>query len=320
MRVIIIGAAGFVGQKLAKALAESGRIDGRTIDRLTLFDVVQPIAPQADFMVDALAGDISDSDQVTALLAGDADLIFDLAAIVSAQAEEDFDLGMRVNLQGTMTLLEACRRLPQPAKLVFTSSVAAYGGEVPPVIRDDTHLNPQTSYGTQKAVGELLVNDYSRKGFVDGRALRLPTVVVRPGKPNRAASTFASSIIREPLQGQAAVCPVSPEVRMWLASPRTIVASLIHAAELPGEALGANRSVLLPGIIVSVGEMVESLRRVGGEAAAARVTWQEDPVIADIVSRWVADLAPEKSLRLGFPQDESMDQIVRNFIEDDLPG
>jgi len=317
MRVVILGAGGFLGQKLAAALARDGKVAGEEITALALFDRAAPAKPDAPFPIAAIAGDIGKAKDVAQLIAPGTDLVFHLAAVVSAEAEEDFDLGMRVNLDGTRHVLEACRALPRPPRLVFTSSVAVHGGEVSLPVGDETILNPQTSYGTQKAAGELLVNDYSRKGFVAGVSLRLPTVVVRPGRPNRAASTFASSIIREPLQGQAAVCPVAPETRMWIASPRIIVRSLLHAAALEQRALGQNRSLLLPGLVVSVAEMVESLRRVGGPKVASRIAWQRDERIAAIVDGWIADFSPGKALRLGFPQDRAIDDILRAFVEDD---
>jgi nucleoside-diphosphate-sugar epimerase len=316
MRIVILGAGGFLGQKLAAALARDGKVAGQSVSALALFDRKAPPKPEAPFPVASLAGDIGRAKDVAAALAG-AELVFHLAAVVSGEAEEDFDLGLRVNLDGTRHALEACRSLPRPPRFVFTSSVAVYGGEVARPVGDETILNPQTSYGTQKAAGELLVNDYSRKGFVAGVSLRLPTVVVRPGKPNRAASTFASSIIREPLQGQKAVCPVDPATRMWIASPRVIVRSLLHAAGLEQSALGQNRSLLLPGLVVSVAEMVESLGRVGGPQAVGRIAWQKDARIAAIVDGWIADYAPRKAPRLGFPQDRAMDEIVRAFVEED---
>lgn len=318
MRVVITGGAGFIGRKLAERLACEGSLDGAGIDELVLFDVVAPPAPQADFKVETVTGDIADAGQLQALLSAPTEAVFHLAAIVSGQAEAEFDTGMHINLDGTRHLLEACRHQPAPPRLVFSSSVAVFGGDVPATIQDTTAPTPQTSYGGQKAIGELLVNDYSRKGFVDGRSLRLPTVVVRPGKPNRAASTFASSIIREPLQGEPAVCPVDPDAEMWIASPRSIVASLLHAYRLPAEALGASRIVTLPGLTVSIGEMVEALRRVAGPEVAGRIAWEKDEQIAAIVAGWSAHFAPERALALGFPQDSSMDDIIRAFIEDDL--
>jgi len=321
MRVVITGAAGFVGRKLASALAKAGRLDGAKITELALFDVVEPPKPEGAVRITTQVGNIAARPDVDALIGSGTGAVFHLAAIVSGQAEAEFDTGMAINLDGTRWVLEACRKLPKPIKVVFTSSVAVYGGDIPTPIKDDINLLPQTSYGTygtQKAIGELLVNDFSRKGFLDGRSLRLPTVVVRAGKPNRAASTWASSIIREPLQQAETVCPVSKSVRMWCASPRTVVQSLIHAYELPAKSYGDNRGLMLPGFVVSVAEMMESLKRVAGPKVAARVKFKKDPVIAAIVDRWHADFAPKRALKMGFKQDKSMDDIVRWFIEDDL--
>ena len=244
--------------------------------------------------------------------------MFHLAAVVSGQAEADTDLGYRVNLDGTRAVLDACRLLGTCPRVVFASSLAVYGGALPPAVGDDTPLTPQTSYGTQKAIGELLVNDYSRKGFVDGRAVRLPTVVVRPGRPNRAASTFASSMIREPLAGREAVCPVSPDTVMALASPRRIVAGLLHAHDLPADAFGTSRSLQLPGFSVAVGEMAAAVRRAGGEAAYARIRWEPDPQIQQIISGWPQALRAPRAEALGFAADAGIDEAVQAFIEDDL--
>ncbi|MGH7004777.1 MAG: D-erythronate dehydrogenase [Alphaproteobacteria bacterium] len=318
MRVVITGGAGFVGQKLAQALAKAAALDGAKVTELVLFDVVEPRKPDGPVKVTTKVGDIADRATVEALIGRDTGAVFHLAAVVSGQAEAEFDTGMAINFDGTRWVLDACRKLPKPIKLVFTSSVAAYGGDIPTPVQDDINLLPQTSYGTQKVVGELLVNDYSRKGFIDGRSLRLPTVVVRPGRPNRAASTWVSSIIREPLQGEQAICPVDETIRMWCASPRTVVKSILHAFALPASAYGVNRAVMLPGFVVSVREMVDSLKRVAGETVAARIKFQKDPVIAAIVDRWHADFAPKRALAMGFPADTAMDDLVRGFIEDDL--
>src|SRR5438874_3916224 len=278
MRIVITGGCGFLGRRVAFRLLEPGSILG-SVDELLLFDNAAPALPlPEDPRLRLVTGDIADRDTVAQLIAPSTDAVFHLAAIVSGQAEADTDLGYRVNLDGTRAVLDACRALGTCPRVLFASSLAVYGGALPPAVGDDTALTPQSSYGTQKAIGELLVNDYSRKGFVDGRALRLPTVVVRPGRPNRAASTFASSIIREPLSGQDAVCPVAPDTVMALASPRRIVAGLVHALDLPGTACGASRSLQLPGFSVSVGEMTAALRRAGGDSAHARSRWELDPV------------------------------------------
>jgi len=318
MRIVITGGCGFLGRRLALLLLEKGSALG-AIDELVLFDNAPSALPLPDDKrVRLVTGDIADRDTVRALIAPGTDAVFHLAAIVSGQAEADTDLGYRVNLDGTRAVLDACRALGSARRLVFASSLAVYGGELPPAVGDDTALHPQTSYGAQKAVGELLVNDYSRKGFIDGRALRLPTVVVRPGLPNRAASTFASSIIREPLAGKDAVCPVAPDTVMALASPRRVVAALAHALDIPGEALGTNRTLQVPGFSVSVGEMAAALRRAGGESAYKRIAWQPDATIQKIISGWPLALATPRADSLGFERDSGIDEAVQFFIEDDL--
>jgi D-erythronate 2-dehydrogenase len=323
MRIVITGGCGFLGRRLALLLLDrdstrEGSALG-AIDEVVLFDNAPSALPLPDDRrVSVVTGDIADRATVAKLIAPGTDAVFHLAAVVSGQAEADTELGYRVNLDGTRAVLDACRALGSAPRLVFASSLAVYGGALPPEVGDDTPLTPQSSYGAQKAIGELLVNDYSRKGFIDGRALRLPTVVVRPGLPNRAASTFASSIIREPLCGKDAVCPVAPETVMALASPRRVVAALAHALDLPGEALGQNRSLQVPGFSVSVGEMAAALRRAGGEDAYKRIAWQPDPGVQRIISSWPMALATPRADRLGFERDSGIDEAVRFFIEDDL--
>jgi len=318
MRIVITGGCGFLGRRVAMRLLEQGSALGQ-VDELVLFDNAAPALPlPEDGRLKLVTGDIADRETVRALIAPGTEAVFHLAAIVSGQAEADTDLGYRVNLEGTRAVLDACRALATAPRLVVASSLAVYGGALPPAVGDDTALNPQSSYGTQKAIGELLVKDYSRKGFVDGRAVRLPTVVVRPGLPNRAASTFASSMIREPLTGKDAVCPVSPDTVMALASPRRIVEGLVHALGLPGEALGGNRSLQLPGFSVSVREMAEALGRAAGEAAYARIDWRPDPVIQAIVGSWPQALSSPRAEALGFGRDKDIDEVVQFFIEDDL--
>ena len=319
MRIVITGGCGFLGRRVAMRLLESGSVLG-PVDELVLFDNAPPALPlPEDPRLRLVTGDIADRETVRALIAPGTDAVYHLAAIVSGQAEADTDLGYRVNLDGTRAVLDACRALGTVPKLIFASSLAVYGGALPPEVGDDTALTPQSSYGAQKAIGELLVNDYSRKGFVDGRALRLPTVVVRPGRPNRAASTFASSIIREPLSGQDAVCPVSPDTVMALASPRRIVDGLVHALGIPAERFGATRSLQLPGFSVSVGKMADAVRRTAGADAYARIKWQPDPLVQAIVSSWPPALAAPRAEALGFRRDRDIDEVVRAFIEDDLP-
>src|SRR4051794_28178238 len=322
MRIVITGGCGFLGRRVAMRLLEQGSALGQ-VDELVLFDNAAPALPlPEDGRLKLVTGDIADRETVARLIAPGTAAVFHLAAIVSGQAEADTDLGYRVNLDGTRALLDACRALGPTEnglpKLIFASSLAVYGGALPPEVGEATALTPQSSYGAQKAIGELLVNDYSRKGFIDGLALRLPTVVVRPGLPNRAASTFASSIIREPLSGREAVCPVSPDTVMALASPRRIVAGLVHALDLPGGALGANRSLQLPGFSVSVGEMAEALRRIGGNEACRRIRWQPDPQIQAIISSWPQALSASRAEALGFGRDSGIDEVIEAFIEDDL--
>ena len=326
MKVIVTGGAGFIGRRLAKALLDRETLIGgddqpARIDRLVVADVIAPDPGiSEDPRLEVRVGDIGEPDFVRGLVDDDTGLVFHLAAVVSGGAEADFDLGMRVNLESSRHLLEAVRHLAQPARLVFASSVAVYGGDMPDVIEDSTALTPQTSYGIQKAVTELLINDYSRKGFLDGRSLRLPTIVVRPGKPNKAASSFASNILREPLEGRETNCPVGRETGVWVLSPRRVVENFIHAAELPAETWGSNRGVALPGMTVSVAEMVDALGRIGGEGVASRINWQPDPYIEKIVYGWATRFAPRRAEAMGFSADASIDEIIRAFIDDELGG
>jgi nucleoside-diphosphate-sugar epimerase len=314
MRIVITGGCGFLGSRVVGHLL--GRDD---IGELVLFDnSPSALALPEDKRLRLVAGDIANRDMVRAVIAPGTSSVFHLAAVVSGQAEADTDLGYRVNLDGTRAVLDACRALGTCPRVIFASSLAVYGGELPPAVGDETPLTPQTSYGTQKAIGELLVNDYSRKGFIDGRAVRLPTVVVRPGRPNRAASTFASSMIREPLAGRGAVCPVSSDTVMALASPRRIVAGLVHAHDLPGSAFGTSRSLQLPGFSVAVGDMAAAVRRAGGAAAYARIRWEPDPQIQQIISGWPQALCAPRAEALGFAADSGIDEVVQAFIEDDL--
>ena len=314
MRVVVTGGCGFLGRRVALRLLE--RLE---VDELVLFDNAPSALPlPEDRRLKLVTGDIADLETVRGVVAPGTNSVFHLAAVVSGEAEADTDLGYRVNLDGARAVLEACRALGTCPRLVFASSLAVYGGALPPAVGDDTALTPETCYGTQKAIGELLVNDYSRKGFVDGRAVRLPTVVVRPGRPNRAASTFASSIIREPLSGREAICPVSPDTVMALASPRRVVDALLRAHDLPAADFATSRSLQLPGFSVAVGEMVAAVRRVGGEQAYTRIRWEPDPLIQRIVSGWPQALAAPRAAALGFTADNGIDEVVQSFIEDDL--
>ena len=323
MKVLITGGAGFIGQKLAAALLARGELMGTSgaaepIERLTLFDHVAAPGPE-DSRVEVLTGDIAGADAVARAVGDDSASIFHLAAVVSAEAEENFDLGLAVNLDGTRHVLAAARALPHPPRLLFASSVAAYGGaDLPAVVDDLTPLTPQTSYGVAKSMGEFLIADMSRKGFIDGRSLRLPTICVRPGKPNRAASTWVSSMIREPLSGVDAICPVSAESAMACLSPRRVVDIFIKAHELPADAFGDWRSVLLNGITVTAGEIAEAVARRGNEAKLGQIRWQPDPTIQAIVDGWPKGCRSTKASRLGFDADASIDEIIDGFIEDDL--
>ena len=326
MRVVVTGGAGFLGSRLTQALLQRGSVrssDGEehAIDELLVADIGPPAKPFAeDPRLEVRYGDFSEADAVNQLINRDTGAVFHLAAIVSGEAEQDFDKGLRVNLGGTHKILQACRQQAACPRLVFTSSVAVYGGDMPDVLDDSTPLTPQTSYGSQKAIGELLVNDYSRKGFVDGRALRLPTIVVRPGKPNAAASSFASSVLREPLQGDTVDCPVSPKTGVWLLSPRRVVACFLHAADLPADAWGSNRSLALPGMTVTVEEMMQALAKVAGEGVAARVRFEPDPFIEKIVYGWPTRFRTERAETMGFRADERFEDVIEAFVEDDLGG
>jgi nucleoside-diphosphate-sugar epimerase len=319
MNVLITGGAGFLGMRLARALLERGSLKSdagrdRKIDRLVLVDVTEPRI--VDDRVLRVTGDISDPALLKRIVDDDTLAVFHLAAIVSGMAESDFDLGMRINVDATRALLEACRAAGRHPRVVFTSSVAVYGGDFPAVLSDSTALNPQTSYGTQKAIGELLITDYTRKGFIDGRSVRLPTITVRPGRPNAAASSFASGVIREPLNGEEAICPVAADARIWVASPQTAVDGLIHAHDLPSERLDIQRWIGVPGLSVTAGEMVASLERIAGRDVASRVKWETDQRIQRMVNGWPGTLDNSRALALGFPVDESFDGIVRQYINE----
>ena len=307
MRILITGAAGFLGQRLAHAL-----LSRAPSDTLVLADTSR--AAIDDPRVRHEVGDLADPAFLARILRDPPGSIFHLAAVVSGQAEADFDLGLRVNVDATRALLEACRRFPAPPRFVFSSSVAVFGGPLPDPVPEDWALSPQTSYGVQKAIGELLVNDFSRKGFVDGRSLRLPTVCVRPGKPNRAASSFASGIIREPLSGVEAICPVPPEARMWLTSPEAVIENLIAAHDLDASAFGHTRALNLPGLTASVAEMAAALERVAGREVAARIRWQRDDTITRMVLGWPAALETRRAKAMGLRADPDFDTMVRNYM------
>jgi D-erythronate 2-dehydrogenase len=321
MKVLITGGAGFLGQRLARELLARGSLKdagGRpqAITQLVLLDVVRA-CDFGDSRVRTEVGDIGERDVLERVVDKQTSAIFHLAAIVSGQAEADFDLGMRINLDASRLLLEICRQRGHQPRVLFTSSVAVYGGELADVVRDDTVLNPQSSYGAQKAIAELLLNDYARRGFVDGRVVRLPTISVRPGKPNAAASSFASGIIREPLNGETAVCPVEGSTRLWLLSPRKAIESLIAALELDTALLGTQRALNLPGISVSVDEMVAALREVAGEEAARRIVWERDARVEKIVGSWPGRWDTSRAESLGLTGERSFADVIRSYIADE---
>jgi nucleoside-diphosphate-sugar epimerase len=324
MKVLITGGAGFLGARLAMRLLSKGTLRGadgkdQEIEQLTLLDVAPP-RDVSDRRVRVLTGDIADPTVVAAALDDETDSIFHLAAVVSGQAEADFDLGMRINFDATRLILERARRNGNRPRVVFTSSVAVFGPPLPPVVQDDTAAVPQSSYGAQKLMCELLVHDSSRKGFVDGRALRMPTISVRPGKPNMAASSFASGIIREPLAGEESVCPVAPETVMWLMSPGKAIENLVHGHELDAERLGPSRIVHMPGLSVTVRDMVGALERVAGPEVSRRIRWEGDPAVIRIVSSWPGRFATPRAQALGFQADRSFEDIVRAYIADTTPA
>lgn len=322
MRIVITGGSGFLGQRLARAILDRDALtnaegDRREVREIVLVDVVEP-QPIADDRVRSLTGDLASDTLIARAFGQPVDSVFHLAAVVSGEAEQDFDKGWRVNVDGTRHWLEASRRSGGVPKFVFTSSAAVFGGELPPVLPDSQQVTPQSSYGAQKAVGELYVHDYTRKGLVDGRSLRLPTVSVRPGKPNKAASSFASGIIREPLNGAAAVCPVPLETVMSLISPRHVIANLIVGHEAPATAFGPVRTVNVPCISLSVDEMLQALRRVAGDAVADRVTFTLDPAIDRIVRTWPRDFEATLGRRLGMRADADFDSVIRQYIDDEM--
>ncbi|WOI56617.1 D-erythronate dehydrogenase [Palleronia sp. LCG004] len=320
MNILIIGGGGFIGRKVAAELAGRGTLRGREISRLTLADIAAPDPIDAPFPVETAACDITDRAQVDALIADDTDVIFHFAAVVSSHAEAEFDDGMQVNLFGTINVLERARALGTAPVVVFTSSLAVFGGEVPDPITDHTIPNPQTSYGTQKVIGEFLVNDYSRKGFIDGRGFRLPTISVRPGKPNRAASSFMSSIIREPLNGQEAICPVDEDQEHFYLSPRRCVQNLVKGAELDAADLGQQRCMTMPGQRLSIRQMIDALTAVAGPEPAKLIKFEGDEDIASIVRGWRYDYRTEKARALGLEADDGFEENVRFYIEDDQPS
>lgn len=324
MHILIIGAAGMVGRKLTDRLASDGRLGAKPIQCLTLFDVVPADKPAEDgFESRVLSGDLATPGQAEGLVATRPDVIFHLAAIVSGEAEADFEKGYRINLDGTRAIFEAIRLSGQGycPRVVFTSSIAVFGAPFPADgIHDEFHTTPLTSYGTQKAIGELLLADYSRRGFLDGVGIRLPTICVRPGKPNKAASGFFSGIIREPLNGQEAVLPVPETVRHWHASPRAAVGFLLHAATMDTAPLGQRRNLTMPGLSVTVGEQIEALRRIAGDRIAGLIRREPDPAIIRIVEGWSENFRADRAEEFGFKAEHSFDEIIQIYVDEELGG
>jgi nucleoside-diphosphate-sugar epimerase len=324
MQITILGGGGFLGRKLAQRLAADGALGGRPVTGLTLFDLAAPPALPAPFPVTCLGGDVADPAQVARAIPPGTAVVVHLAAVVSAQAEADFDLGLRVNLHGTLAVLQACRALAgtpgaAPPRVVFTSSVASFSGGQGARLEDDARQVPTNSYGAEKAIGELLLQDATRKGFLDAVNLRLPTVIIRPGRPNKAASSFVSAILREPLLGLETTLPVPEEFAVWICSPRRAVEWFLHAMAMDTAPLGIDRGINPPGRSITVGKMLSALETVAGAAARARVKPVPDAAVEAIVGGWPAGFTAERARRLlGFSEQESMEQIIEAFIADDL--
>ncbi|MDO9418209.1 D-erythronate dehydrogenase [Pararhizobium sp.] len=325
MHFAIIGAAGMVGRKLLTRLTNDGRLGDTPIDRLTLLDVIEPGKPEGFAgSVEARISDLSTPGEAETLVAARPDVIFHLAAIVSGEAEVDFEKGYRINLDGTRYLFEAIRHAHEAdgyrPRVVFTSSLAVFGAPFPPVIPDEFHVTPLTSYGTQKAICELLLADYSRRSIFDGVGIRLPTICIRPGKPNKAASGFFSGILREPLAGQEAILPVAETVRHWHASPRSAVQFLIHGATMDTGQLGSRRSISMPGLSATVGDQIEALRKIAGEKAVSLIRRQPDEAVMRIVGGWAEAYDASRALSLGFTAEKSFEEIIRVHIDDEMGG
>lgn len=327
MHILVIGAGGMVGRKLTQRFALDGMLGGVDITKLSLIDIAEPDAPTGfseSVEIERRAIDLSAAGAGAAAIAGRPDVIFHLAAIVSGEAEADFEKGDRINLDGTRNLFEAIRlegaRQAYRPRVIFTSSIAVFGAPFPQLIPDDYFTTPLTSYGTQKAIGELLLADYSRRGFFDGIGIRLPTICIRPGTPNKAASGFFSNILREPLIGKEAILPVSENVRHWHASPRSAIGFLLHAATIDLDIVGPRRNLNMPGLSATVGEQIEALKRVAGVEKAALIRREHDPVIANIVAGWPPAFDAKRALALGFTAENSFDDIIRVHIEDELGG
>jgi D-erythronate 2-dehydrogenase len=316
MHVVVIGGGGFIGKRLSEELLATGGLQQGRITRMTIMDKTFPPNMPSDPRVECLAVDISDAAVMRQVLEQKPQVIFHLAAIVSGEAEKNFDLGMKVNFQASLQLLELCRELSLKPRIVFASSCGVFGGDVTQVITDDTDPKPRSSYGTQKVLVELLINDFSRRGFVDGRSIRLPTITVRPGKPNAATSSFISGIIREPLNGQTATYPVPPATAFWVLSPKRVVENFIHAANIDASVLGNERTITLPGLTVAVQEMLDSLEKIAGSEVTQRVSHVPDAFLESIVLTWPAKIDPKRSLQLGFVRDRDIDEIIQQYVDE----
>ena len=316
MKILVTGAAGFLGNRLIRALL-AGHPDLPEVSRVVAADLAE--CPLDDPRIESRTGTIMDRDFVEAIV-HDVDVVYHLAAVLSGQSEAEFDLGMHVNIDATRLLLDACRRLEKAPRFIFTSSLAVFGGDLPDVVPDDHVLLPQSSYGAAKAIAELLVTEYSRRGFVDGIVCRLPTISVRPGRPNAAASSFVSGIIREPLSGVESVCPVPLDTRLWISSPDVAVRNLVHAAGLEAPALGGRRTLNLPGLTVTASEMLDSLERLAGADTRARVRYDDDPRVREIVCSWPGAFDVHRALSLGFEADPDFDTVLRQYMAEPAAG
>lgn len=324
MNIPVTGAAGFLGRRLIEALLLRGSLTDRTgqsrpIEQIVAFDMVE-LTGINDPRVKVVCGDIANAHVLERLIDANTDSIFHLAAVVSSQAEADFELGMRINFSATQHMLERVRQLGTCPKWVMTSSVAVFGGQLPEQVPDNQVWAPQSSYGTQKAMNDLLLADYSRRAFVDGRSLRMPTIVVRPGKPNLAASSFASGIIREPLNGQTSVCPVPLDTRLWLMSPAQAIRNLIHGHELGSEQLTEGRVINMPGLSITVERMIDALRQTAGAQVAERIRLEPNQAIERIVGSWPGAFCATYSRDLGFTADERFTDVIEQFIHEYQPG
>ena len=329
MKTLIIGAAGMIGRKLTEQLYRNGQLNGQPLSELILADIAKPDAQLSEplntsIIVNAIAADLTADKVAEQLVAHEPDIIYHLAAIVSGEAEADFDKGYRINLDGTRTLLDAIRtrhgKTGYTPKLIFASSLAVYGAPFPDTIDDEFHLTPLTSYGTHKAISELLLADYTRRGFLHAVGLRLPTICIRPGLPNKAASGFFSNILREPINGMTAILPVKDSVRHWFASPRAAVGFLIHASSLSNDQLGPRCSLTMPGLSATVAEQIDALQRIAGNDALQLIQRVPDPAIHAIVANWPESFNAQRAAALGFTAESSFDEIIQVYLEDDRPA